>query len=298
MTGTEIQPANVYEVVESQSLVFNQVLCDSSIQWEKEKVFANQLLQSNDYLNKVAWSNQASLKNAIANISTIGISLNPALKHAYLVPRDGMVCLDISYIGLMHLAQRAGSILWGQSQIVRQNDSYETQGIDLPPLHKYNAFASSEDRGPIVGAYCVVKTSDGSYLTDQMTLEELHKVRSKSKAFTSGKKCPWTEWTEEMMRKTVVKRASKYWPTTDRLDTAVNVINQHEGIDFSPSSTQKATPVAASREQLEGQILSMGKTVEQFCKWVSNKLGRQISEISDLSDTEISQIFSSMSNSK
>jgi len=35
-----------------------------------------------------------------------------------------------------------------------------------------------------------------------------------------------------MWRKTVVKRASKYWPkSSDRLDTAIHVINDHEGIE-------------------------------------------------------------------
>jgi recombination protein RecT len=37
-------------------------------------------------------------------VAAIGITLNPASKLAYLVPRDGMVCLDISYMGLLHRA--------------------------------------------------------------------------------------------------------------------------------------------------------------------------------------------------
>ncbi|MDO1851433.1 hypothetical protein Q2367_25255, partial [Escherichia coli] len=36
-----------------------------------------------------------------------------------------------------------------------------------------------------------------------------------------------------MMKKTVIKRASKLWPKSERLDTAVQVLNEHEGIDFS-----------------------------------------------------------------
>lgn len=300
--SNEIVASNVYEIIASQSDTFVKVLSDDSILWEREKQFAGQLLMANDYLNNIAWKNQQSLKNAIINLSTIGISLNPAVKHAYLVPRDGKVCLDISYIGLMHLAQKTGSILWGQSAIVRANDDYVNQGIDVAPSHKYNAFASNADRGVIVGAYCVVKTADGSYLTDQMNIEDLHKVRGTSKAFTSGKKCPWTDWEEEMMRKTVVKRASKYWPTVERLSTAISVLNEHEGLrdyeekDVTPKAVQLS--VDDPKKALSSWLLSEGKEVSAFCGWASSKLNREIKEINDLSDGEAAQIYSSMSNSK
>jgi recombination protein RecT len=43
---------------------------------------------------------------------------------AYLVPRDGKVCLDISYMGMMHLAQQCGAIQWGQAVLVREGDQF------------------------------------------------------------------------------------------------------------------------------------------------------------------------------
>ncbi|MGP0745242.1 recombinase RecT, partial [Escherichia coli] len=87
------------------------------------------------------------------NVAAIGITLNPASKLAYLVPRDGMVCLDISYMGLLHIAMESGVISWGQAKLVHANDTYESNGLDKAPTHKYNAFG---DRGDIVGVYCTV----------------------------------------------------------------------------------------------------------------------------------------------
>jgi len=153
--------------VQQQEQMFLPVVSDKEIKWERESQFCIQAIQSNDYLSKIAQSNPASFQNAIINVATIGISLNPASKHAYLVPRDGRVCLDISYMGLLHLAMATGSILWGQCKIVRENDSYESNGLDKAPTHKYNPFS---ERGEIIGAYCTVKTSDGDYLTDEMFL--------------------------------------------------------------------------------------------------------------------------------
>lgn len=217
-----IKPNNVYDVVSMQESQFNSVSTCDSVVWEKEKGYAIQLLQNNDFLNKTAWSNQISLINAVNNVASIGISLNPAKKHAYLVPRDGKVCLDISYMGLLHLAMDCGSILWGQSKIVYSNDIYENTGIDTPPNHTQNTFG---DKGKIVGAYCTVKTPAGDYLTEEMDIAALNKIKDSSKA----KNGPWKTWFEAMCRKSVIKSASKYWPQSDRVSNAVEYLNESEG---------------------------------------------------------------------
>ena len=212
---------------------FLDVSIDKQIVWQKELNFAVQLLKANKYLDDTAWSNTESLKNAIVNVSAIGISLNPALKHAYLVPRDRKVCLDISYMGLLHLACMSGSIMWGQAKVVRENDDYKSLGIDKAPAHTYNAFG---DRGGIVGVYCTVKTRDGDYLTEEMSLNDVYDIRDRSMAFKKNSG-PWVTDPEQMIRKTVVKRASSYWPKVDRLDSAIHMLNteNEEGINFDDS---------------------------------------------------------------
>ena len=83
------------EVIETSEVLFEQALSTTEINWHKESQFALQALQGNDFLAKTASKAPHTLQNAIINIAAIGVSLNPALKHAYLVPRDKMVCLDI-----------------------------------------------------------------------------------------------------------------------------------------------------------------------------------------------------------
>jgi len=220
---------NVYSVLDQAS---NLARSHNSISIDAEKNYAIQQLYKNEMSIKTAHSNPTSIQNAILNLSSIGISLNPALKHAYLVPRDGAICLDVSYMGLMHLAQEIGSIEWGQAKIVHENDTYENQGLNNQPIHKYNAFTA---RGNKVGVYCCVKLPSGDYLTEEMSGEDIAAVRKSSKSQHSTYS-PWNTFEDEMWRKSVVKRASKYWPksnnsTGNRLDTAIHVINEHEGID-------------------------------------------------------------------
>jgi len=230
--STEVAPQNVFELVNQQESFFKNVSESDIVKWEKESQFSIQQLQKNDFLQKAAMNNQASLQNAIINVAAVGISLNPASKHAYLVPRDGMVCLDVSYIGLMHLAVQSGAIVWGQAKLVHENDEYTNNGIDKAPTHKSKTFG---DKGAIIGAYCTVKLPSGDYLTEEMDIKALEKVKSSSKAANG----PWKTWPEEMMRKTVVKRASKYWPNCERLNAAIDVVNQHEGLVEQETYSEK-----------------------------------------------------------
>ena len=195
---------------------------------EAEQNYAIQQIYKNQMAADVAVRNPVSVQNAIRNLSAIGISLNPATKHAYLVPRDKAICLDISYMGLMHLAQQTGSILWGQARIVYSNDKYENQGLTKEPLHVFNSFGH---RGDKVGVYCCVKLPNGDFLTEEMSAKQVEEVKNTSKAKNSSYS-PWVTFEEEMWKKSAVKRASKYWPSNSaRLQEAIHVINEHEGLE-------------------------------------------------------------------
>ncbi len=230
---------------------FASVLSDRSINFDREAEFALQTLYSNDYAMKIAMQNRASVIAAVVNIAAIGISLNPAKRQAYLVPRDGKICLDISYMGLMDLAIDSGSIRWGQAELVYESDVFELVGVDKEPVHKRAPFA--RDRGQVVGVYVVVKTVDGDYLTDTMSREEIDGIMARSQSVKSGKSSPWkTDW-GEMAKKTVVKRAYKYWPKTERLDTAIHHLNTDGGEGLAVLSgqqvQQQALPAPLSEDQ-------------------------------------------------
>lgn len=206
---------------------FAAVLTDQSISFEKEAGFAIQVLQQSDYALGVAMKNRQSVVNAVTNVAAIGISLNPARRQAYLVPRDGRICLDISYMGLIDLAVATGSIKWAQANLVHANDNFALNGFDAPPTHVFNPF--SKDRGEIVGAYVVAKTDEGDYLTTTMSREDIDSIMNRSQSVKSGKSSPWKTDYGEMAKKTVVKRAYKYWPKNDRLNEAIHHLNTDGG---------------------------------------------------------------------
>lgn len=278
------------EFVQQQQSMFLERVSDEKIKFSSESQFAIQALQSNQFLAGIAQKNMASLQNAIINVAAIGISLNPANKHAYLVPRDGKVCLDISYMGLLHLAMSTGSILWGQCKLVHSNDLYENNGLDSAPTHKYNAFG---DRGAIVGGYCTVKTHNGDYLTEEMSVADINAIMQRSQGFKSGKSSPWkTDW-PEMARKTIVKRASKYWPKVDRLDEAIHHLNTDSGEGIEQQPERDITPM--SEEQFQGihsLLRIINRTPELLEERVIPSLIQRICKIDDLSSDEANKVLS------
>lgn len=201
----------------------------SLLDFKQECLFARQQISKNDFTVRIAEKNPESLKSAILNVSAIGVSLNPANQHAYLVPRAGQICLDISFRGLVKLATDSGSIKWAKAELIYKKDTFKYRGPAETPLHEANVFG---DRGEMIGGYCIAKLPDGDTLIDVMPVDEIHKIRATSQAFKKGGG-PWVDWYEEMCKKTIIKRASKSWPESVRLNQAVTVLNEHEGTAYT-----------------------------------------------------------------
>lgn len=208
-----------------------------------ECLFAKQQMSINKWTRETAQANPDSLKSAILNVAAIGISLNPATRHAYLVPRDGRICLDISYLGLVKLATDAGAILDCSSELVYEGDSFEWRGPYDRPVHisdvtNPDRFDADKPLEKLLGAYNIARLPDGAWKCTFMTAAEILKVKDTSKA----KNGPWVNWAGEMAKKTVLKRASKSWPQGSgraRLDEAIQVLNEHEGLEEQPVTQEE-----------------------------------------------------------
>lgn len=281
----------IYGTLQPLEQEFQAVCSEPTIAFKREMEFAMQVFSGNEYLAKVAAGNPLSTRSAVMNVSAIGITLNPAQKLAYLVPRKGKICLDISYIGLMHIAQQSGAIKWCQSAIVRKNDKFKRVGIDRAPEHEFNEFATAEERGEMVGVYCVVKTDDGDYLTNTMRIADVYAIRDRSEAYKSGKSSPWSTDEEQMILKTVVKQAAKYWPRRERLDQAIDYVNTEggEGINFAAERGVEKDVSPATDETLKAindAMLPRDGTWDTFLPYLSKRFKRPITEANQLTEAE------------
>lgn len=262
---------------------FGAASSNHSLNFEAEAGFALQQLTKNDWNLKIAMGNRQAVIDAVTNVAAIGVSLNPARKQAYLVPRKNAICLDLSYMGLIDLAVEDGGIMWAQAEIVRANDSFKLRARDQEPIHERDPFASDEERGAIRGAYVVVKTSAGDFLTHTMKIDDIYAIRDRSDAWKSREAkiakgeqpgpIPWVTDESEMIKKTVVKQAYKYWPKGtkgDRFQRAIHMLNEtgegvHEAAVDRPSTPAQSAPELTPYTDNEFDVLLPG--------WVSAHLG-------------------------
>ena len=255
------------QYIEKVSPKFNEIAANGKhVTWAEESQFAIQALQKNP---KLSGCIPATVQNAVINVASVGLTLNPALGYAYLVPeavkqadnnwRDECM-LRVSFKGLLKIATDSGSIMLCKAEIVKDNDDFIYTGAFSLPEHRMNPFS---DRGATVGVYCAAKTHQGDWIIDVMGMEDINKIKDKAKT-----KTVWSEWEDEMIKKAIIKRASKQWPKTDRedrLDKAVAVMNEYEGssemILTSPSLSQYTAETKEYFDQLISKQDAFGMLV-------------------------------------
>ena len=233
----------------------------------KEMSFAAQLCDQSPTLQKCT---AESVMAAVINIANIGLTLNPAAKQAYLVPRwnkrvNGFeAILEPGYGGLIHLAVQAGGITSIMCEVVYENDF-----IVFEPTNQHNPVTHRpawKDRGSVIGVYGVATLPNGDRQAERMLLLEIEEIRGRSdsfKAFKEGKvkSCTWDSDFSEMSRKTVLKRLLKYLPKTagpkqDALSRAIELDNydysaeawQLERIEFLSRVLEEKESVALDSE--------------------------------------------------
>ena len=272
-------PAKITDLVAATQLDFERrITAASPVQYAQEAHFALQQLAANSYLLGIAQNNPDSLRAALLNVAATGLSLNPVKKQAYLIPRNKSVVLDISYMGILHVAQMSGAIEWGQARIVRTGHTFRLTGINQVPIHEYNPFENDDAAGAIVGAYAVVKLPSGDFLTHCLNMDALLRIRSRSESFKSGKNSPWLTDPEPMMKKSAVRGLAPYMPYREAMAQAMTVaVEEEQAQDGEQPEQPPALPeytdaqVAENLPNWQAAIDSGRATPERIIALVSSK---------------------------
>lgn len=201
---------------------------------KREISFAVQHVATSQQLQKCT---PISLQTAVYNIANIGLSLNPATKEAYLVPRynsqiQGMeASLQPSYVGLVKLLTDAGTITQVVTNVVYEGDKFSIEMVSGIVIH--NPCLVKANRGSVIGCYSVATLPNGAKQAEWVETEDLNKIRDCSESWKNEKTraySPWLKHWDEMARKTVVRRLYKYLPrsgrNTQKIDEAILVDDQ------------------------------------------------------------------------
>lgn len=241
-------PAASQEETRAKQLVFAaqkqfEVSNTMEMNFLREAGFAIQILQGNTFLQSC---DHVSIKNAIVNVALTGLTLNPVLKQAYLVPRKGKCILDPSYMGLIKVITDAGAAKNIDACVVYSNDKFEFERGTTPYVKHVPTLAN---RGQLIGVYAIAYFRDGGFQFDVMGREEVEKVRSTSESYKNEKTrmySPWETWEDEMYKKTAVKRLYKLLPKTklsESLIAALAIDSDNELNDLPETNKDRYSEV-------------------------------------------------------
>lgn len=237
---------------------------------------------------KLADCTPESVIQCMLNCSALG--LEPDGRRAHLIPYANVCTLIVDYKGIVELAKRSGDVSGVFAQVVCENDSFQWQNGEVTHQIDWR-----NDRGTMYAAYATITFKDGSKQTDVMTKAEIDAIRRRSKAGNSG---PWVTDYNEMAKKTVFRRASK-WITLspevaealEREDAAFSSASLVTDLQPAPHIEVMPAPVATvpdapasppdapqvnaapslAAASLQGQlaesVVGGGFTFDDFAKW-------------------------------
>ena len=237
----------VRDVIQSVEKDWNAVE-NLRLSFAKEMGFALQIVEGNASLKAMAMKEPAQLRQAIYNVALTGLSLNPVLKHGYILPRKGKLIFEPSYMGMTEILIQAGTIIQMQSSVVCAGDLIDIQMGDTQSItHRINMTAA---RGDVIGAYAIATLPTGQKQYEVMTRDEIDSIRKRSQGGQA-----WESDFSEMARKTVVRRIFKHLPKTTLSDAAENafkVFDENNEIDYKAEPVNPVTgEIRAARLELE-----------------------------------------------
>lgn len=191
---------------------------------------------------KLAECQVASVTEALLRCAQYGIE--PDGRHAHLIPYGNVCTLIIDYKGLAQLAIRSGLVSNIHADVIRQGDLFEW---DCGIVKRHVAWWLRNDKdkpleaGELIGAFAVCHFKDGTQKADVMPLSEIQAIKNRSRSGGNG---PWVTDFNEMAKKTVFRRLSKWLPMSSEFRDAVDTEDEVEHLrDVTPQAPQIAAPI-------------------------------------------------------
>lgn len=203
--------------------------------------------------------------------------LVPDGREAALVPFKGKVdgnwveiCQAMPMVfGLIKTARNSGEVSDIRAHVVYQREIEDglfeyVVGDEERLTHKPILFG---DRGPALACYAIAKMKDGSIIRAFLTEQEIEKIRRASSAqriYEKGK-APrvsedaigiWADWTEEMWKKSAIRRLCK------RLPLSSEDLRRIQESDEPLESMKDVTPPPNSTDRLR-QLRDQGRAAAQ-----------------------------------
>lgn len=231
---------------------------------------------------KILQCDQQSLFKSLRSLAAAG--LVPDGREAALVPfktkENGNYidkCQAMPMVfGLLKSARRSGDVRDIRAHLVYQRELDEERftyvvGDDERLEHQPILFG---ERGEAVACYAIAKLRDGTIVREFMSAQDIDKVRragASQKIFEKGKaprvsdepKGIWADWSEEMWKKTVIRRLCKRLDLSAEDMRTIMAEPDFDGMrDVSPEQPQKRGFAARAQEARQQEDRSIDDTID------------------------------------
>lgn len=220
----------VVEFFESNTSYSREVICMRAMEFvSKIKVqdFENQ--NKRDY-KSLASCSPASKEQAFLKILSLDLPADYR-QFYYLYNRNGTMAFEISYKGMLLLAQRAGFDL--HAELVFEGDDFrliQSSKGDSYELSRGNVFGNSN----IMGAFVVAESDNITTRVYTYTFNELEMSRKKSKAPNSP---AWQDFRLDMYKKCALRKALNIVLSKSNISIAQELLEDEPIIEVQSEKT-------------------------------------------------------------
>lgn len=212
---------------------------------------------------------QASIANALLNMITQGLS--PAKTQCYFIAYGNELQMQRSYFGTVAALKRLEDVEKISAEVIHEGDVFEIgANAEMETIVKtFEPKFENQDK-PLVGAFAMIKKTDGTVSFTIMTKREIDQSWSQSRNKANAVQ---QNFSQEMAKRTVLNRAAKMFINTsddsDLLSGAINQTTENE-YDDDRNERKDVTPKDEQAKNLFTQALEQPQKAPQEQKEESN----------------------------
>lgn len=205
---------------------------------------------------------QASIANSLLNMITQGLS--PAKTQCYFIAYGKELQMQRSYFGTVAALKRLEDIDKISAEVIHEGDVFEIGSNDEMEtiVKKFEPKFENQDK-PLIGAFAMIKKTDGTISFTIMTKKEIDQSWRQSRNKTNMVQ---QNFGQEMAKRTVLNRAAKMFINTsddsDLLSGAINQTTENE-YDDDRNERKDVTPKDEQAKNLFTQALEQPRKAPQ-----------------------------------
>lgn len=187
----------------------------------------------------LATCSKESFLASLMMASQLGLEPN-ILGQCYFVPYGKECQFLIGYRGMIDIARRTGQIQSIYAECIYANDVYEVElGLERKLIHKPML---DGDRGKVIYTYAVAHYKDGGFDFVILPESEIEKIKKSSKSANSAYS-PWSNFPDEMRKKTCIRRLFKILPVSPEMVSQIEKNDETIKKEIVPDMTIDADAI-------------------------------------------------------